>query len=368
MSTIQFRRNTAANATSSNPTLAAGEPGFETDTGKVKIGDGVTQWNSLAYVGDGYQPLDADLTALAALSGTNTIYYRSAANTWSSVTIGANLTFSAGTLAATGGDVVGPGSATDNAICRFDTTSGKLIQNSAITVSDGGILQLDGTGERMRITNGTKYLPIEYTSGVLIFGHTYDYASNTNPEQYEFRYRSGGGYGVTALKLNDIANGYVTILNQTGSGQLYITNGAGTPGGLTLGTRYNPADGEQFIAGYQTWYTTGVNRFGIGLSPIAQLDVLCGAASNVVAKFKAATSQTGKMIETRSSANALEFDVAPGGNVSTIAGYKFRSGSADPTNTDITDGFGSWWRNTTAGEVRYWVNVAGTMLKSAALT
>jgi hypothetical protein len=39
------------------------------------------------------------------------------------------------------GDVVGPASATDNAIARFDTTSGKLIQNSAITLSDAGALQ-----------------------------------------------------------------------------------------------------------------------------------------------------------------------------------------------------------------------------------
>ena len=45
-----------------------------------------------------YQPLDADLTALAALSGTNTIYYRSAADTWSAVTVNASLGFSAGTL------------------------------------------------------------------------------------------------------------------------------------------------------------------------------------------------------------------------------------------------------------------------------
>ena len=50
-----------------------------------------------------YQPLDADLTALAALSGTDTIYYRSGANTWSAVTIGSNLTFSGGTLSASGG-------------------------------------------------------------------------------------------------------------------------------------------------------------------------------------------------------------------------------------------------------------------------
>jgi hypothetical protein len=43
------------------------------------------------------------LTALAAHSGTNNIYYRSAADTWSSVTIGTGLTFTGGTLAASGG-------------------------------------------------------------------------------------------------------------------------------------------------------------------------------------------------------------------------------------------------------------------------
>lgn len=36
------------------------------------------------------------------------------------------------------GDVVGPASATDNAIARFDTTTGKLLQNSVVTVSDAG--------------------------------------------------------------------------------------------------------------------------------------------------------------------------------------------------------------------------------------
>ena len=36
------------------------------------------------------------------------------------------------------GDVTGPASATDNAIARFDTTTGKLIQNSAVTIDDAG--------------------------------------------------------------------------------------------------------------------------------------------------------------------------------------------------------------------------------------
>ena len=46
---IQFRRDTAANWTSTNPTLAIGEIGLETDTTKWKLGNGSTAWNSLAY-------------------------------------------------------------------------------------------------------------------------------------------------------------------------------------------------------------------------------------------------------------------------------------------------------------------------------
>jgi len=48
-SRLQNRRDTAANWTSNNPTLAAGELGLETNTTKYKIGDGATAWNSLAY-------------------------------------------------------------------------------------------------------------------------------------------------------------------------------------------------------------------------------------------------------------------------------------------------------------------------------
>jgi len=48
---LLVRRDTAANWTSANPTLAAGELGGETDTGKLKLGNGATAWNSLAYQG-----------------------------------------------------------------------------------------------------------------------------------------------------------------------------------------------------------------------------------------------------------------------------------------------------------------------------
>jgi len=46
---IQLRRGTAASWTSTNPTLAAGEIGLETDTLLIKIGNGSTAWTSLSY-------------------------------------------------------------------------------------------------------------------------------------------------------------------------------------------------------------------------------------------------------------------------------------------------------------------------------
>ena len=58
-STIQVRRDTLATWASRNPTLAAGEIGFETDTNKLKIGTGSTAWNSLAY---NYDPAAAAIT------------------------------------------------------------------------------------------------------------------------------------------------------------------------------------------------------------------------------------------------------------------------------------------------------------------
>ena len=48
-SIIQFRRDTASNWTSNNPTLASGELGIESDTGQYKIGDGTTAWSSISY-------------------------------------------------------------------------------------------------------------------------------------------------------------------------------------------------------------------------------------------------------------------------------------------------------------------------------
>lgn len=46
---LQIRRGTAAEWVSTNPVLSAGEWGYETNTGRYKIGNGLTAWNSLVY-------------------------------------------------------------------------------------------------------------------------------------------------------------------------------------------------------------------------------------------------------------------------------------------------------------------------------
>lgn len=60
---IQLRGGTAAAWTSANPTLASKEIGVETDTHKLKIGNGLTPWNSLGYL--------ATHIVSAAINGSN---------------------------------------------------------------------------------------------------------------------------------------------------------------------------------------------------------------------------------------------------------------------------------------------------------
>ena len=99
-----------------------------------------------------------------ATSGTS-ILYGNGSGGFSNVTVGSGITFAGGTLSATGtgGDVVGPASATDNAIARYNLTTGKLIQNSVVTIDDDGNMagadsfKYSGTPPTGTITPGTMW-------------------------------------------------------------------------------------------------------------------------------------------------------------------------------------------------------------------
>jgi len=123
--------------------------------------NGITDWlvgDWAVYNGTAWQKVDNTdsvtsvngLTGAVVLTTTNiaegTNEYFTTARARSSVSAGTGISYDSATGVITnsspslGGDVVGPTGATDNAIARFDTTTGKLIQNSVVTVSDTGAI------------------------------------------------------------------------------------------------------------------------------------------------------------------------------------------------------------------------------------
>ena len=80
---IKLRRDTAADWTSADPTLAAGEAGFESDSNKLKIGDGSTAWTTLSYTSGGASvevgdtaPVDAEANTLGWDSVNAVLYIK----------------------------------------------------------------------------------------------------------------------------------------------------------------------------------------------------------------------------------------------------------------------------------------------------
>jgi hypothetical protein len=67
---IKLRRDIAANWTQTNPVLAAGEPGLETDTGKVKYGNGTAPWVQLSYSGGDGDTLSDDHAVTVTVGNT----------------------------------------------------------------------------------------------------------------------------------------------------------------------------------------------------------------------------------------------------------------------------------------------------------
>lgn len=93
---IQVRRDTAANWTSADPTLAQGEIGYETDTDKVKIGDGSTAWTSLGYVIDtGGYLLVSELTSETSVKALDQGVATTDSPSFAGFTSSSNASFSA---------------------------------------------------------------------------------------------------------------------------------------------------------------------------------------------------------------------------------------------------------------------------------
>ena len=72
--TFQLRRGNASVWEKNNPILARGEPGFEIDTNRLKIGDGSTPWIDLKYIGESEVYNAETHYDFPSLGRANTIY------------------------------------------------------------------------------------------------------------------------------------------------------------------------------------------------------------------------------------------------------------------------------------------------------
>lgn len=134
------RRDTASNWTSNNTVLLAGEWGIETDTKRFKMGDGVTAWQSLAYVK--IPDVNGALTGNLAVSGN----------------LSAGGTFGVTGNATLSGDVVVAGDFTVNGTSTTVNTTNLDVEDKNITLgkvstpsdttADGGGITLKGATDK----------------------------------------------------------------------------------------------------------------------------------------------------------------------------------------------------------------------------
>lgn len=110
-----------------------------------------------------------------------------------------------GSVLAASGDVVGPASATDNAVARFDGTTGKLIQNSGVIVDDANAIA--GYIGAFNDQSGTTY--------TLAAGDTGKIITLTNAAS------------VTVTLPNSLAAGWCATIYQGGAGQVTFSAASG---------------------------------------------------------------------------------------------------------------------------------------------
>lgn len=163
MTQIKLRRDTAANFASKNPVLGVGEPAYETDTKKLKIGDGTTAYNSLDYFAGGggsteftvVQPLKLVDSTLTLQIDEQTIQVQDGK-------LVANLDELGNEVNTLAGDVTG---------IQADLTNkqDKLTAGDNITISTDNIISATGEGLKVKRASSANFNSAELLETGLYF-------------------------------------------------------------------------------------------------------------------------------------------------------------------------------------------------------
>lgn len=168
---------------------------------------------------------------------------------------------------AGGGDVTGPASSTDNAVTRFDGTTGKLLQNSAVTIDDNGVL----AGDRHTVINDSNG---NAAYGITATGSAVNYINVTN---------AAAGGTVTLAAAGSDTN-IPLIISNKGTGIFALRPASNGTNAVRI----------QNTAGSTTVLTADTTNSRIGINkttPTATLDV--SGTFTVTSTTTLATSLTG---------------------------------------------------------------------------
>ena len=269
---INIRRDTAANFTSANPTLALGEIAYETDTRNIKVGDGATAWTALGYINPyrgGTAAADTSNVALGNQAG-NAL----ASGGINNVMVGEL----AGRSVTTGDDNVAIGrraminsSSTASANVMIGSFTGANVTGDR-NVGIGSEYSTSGAATLNLLTSGAQNVAVGARTSVNLTT-----GSNTTAVGYE------------ALRLNtasDITAVGANALDANTTGTVNTAVGSNALGANTTGS-HNAALGLNALLGN----TTGNFNTGIGRSALQSNTT--GGDNVAVGQFAFGTNTTG---------------------------------------------------------------------------
>ena len=328
---LQLRRDGAQQWANVNPILAQGELGIEIDTSRIKIGDGVTSWNSLKYE----RPIETESNT------ANTLVKRDADGNFEAGAITASVIGNSATATrlanarqiSLGGDMSGAGTFDGSANL---TITAELNYVVALPHYDANDLDAQGTYSQVTIDSRGRIVDADNPTSLASYGITDAQPLDTDLTSLA----TMSGFGIISRQ----AEG--TLVNRTitgGSGRIIVQNGNGQSSNpfidladttVVVGN-YNPignADTPLISAttGTQTVNVTNFNVDRYGRLTYAQTSPIATATEG---SFAPAYSN---------AASYSRYDkVKNGADVLYEAILDISSGGGEPTHTDSSD-TGSW--------------------------